>query len=561
MDLDLREDFFLRLLADYVLFNEILVGQAAEICLQKLGHKIGLNLEERYLQDHGKQDLTTREFAEIATAILNKLGGNYYLKTCSEQKIELIATKCPFGHLILKSPSLCKVAQSILGGIAARHFSYCKIVSLHTRARKDSFCRLVIFLQETKEAQKLQGQVFSNQPSAYVLTQKEIKAFHNQFGGKQQSTAGPVPKEQPKSRKQENQQKSEENNRPVQVVTHNLGAESLQPGEILSSLQIGVLSVDENLEITYLNQTAKELLQINEQWDSLPGRKFRKILSEAIKTKRHFNQHVLQLPLDDGTRYYSVNAAPIFSAGGKVTGAVSVFQDVTETKTRENELLQMEKFSLVAELAAGTAHEIRNPMTTLRGFLQILLQEFEPNTRGYEYCKLMINEIDRANSIIKEFLLLTKPAAPVMQKVQLHNLLDEIFLLIESKSLLENVELCKNYMPSLPLVEADPAQIKQVFLNIATNAIQAMPNGGKLTISTETRDNMAVVRFTDTGCGLDESQISKIFDPFYTTKEEGTGLGLTISYRIIENHWGRIYVDSVPQKGTTFTIELPASKD
>ena len=530
MDLNLREDFFLRLLADYVLFSEMLMGQAAEVCLQKLGQKIGLNFEEFYLQTSNKQNLSAKDFAELTASILNRLGGNYYLQAYTEHKIELISTKCLFGHMILKSPILCTLIQSIIGSIAARNFPYCKVVPVKSRARKDPVCRLVVFLKETKEAQKLKGECFYNQPNAYLLTQKDVKAFHSRF-----ANLLPVQREQ---------------------------INNLQPGEILTNLQIGVLSVDQDLQITYLNQTAKELLQLKEQWDSLPGRKFRKILSEVVNAKRQFNQYVLQLPLNDGMRYYSVNASPIFTAEGKVAGAVSVFQDVTETKTRENELLQMEKFSLVAELAAGTAHEIRNPMTTLRGFLQILLQEFAPNnTRGYEYCTLMINEIDRANSIIKEFLLLTKPAAPLMQKVQLHNLLDEIFLLIESKSLLENVELCKNYVPSLPLVEADPAQIKQVFLNIASNAIQAMPQGGRLTISTETRDNMAVVRFTDTGCGLEEAQLSKIFDPFYTTKEEGTGVGLTISYRIIENHWGRIYVESIPQQGTTFTIELPASKD
>jgi len=532
MEFILREDFFLQLLADYLLFSEMLMGQAAEICLQKLGQKLGLSIEEYYFQNTGRHDLSPKEFAELIATVLNKLGGNYYLKAYSDNKIEIVSTKCPFGQMIIKSPLLCQTIQSIFGGIAARNFPYCKVAPLQSRARKDPVCRLVIFLKETKEAQEFKGQCFYNQPYSFLLTPGEIKTLQTQHGDNNQNKISLVTEE------------------PIKEI---------QPGEILSNLHIGVLSVNEDLQITYLNQTAKELLQINEQWDSLPSRKFRKILSEAVKTKRHFNQYLLQLPLKDGIRFYSVNASPVFSPEGNVIGAFSVFQDVTETKTRENELLQMEKFSVVAELAAGTAHEIRNPMTTLRSFLQILLQEFAPDTRGYEYCSLMIDEIDRANSIIKEFLLLTKPAAPLMQTVQLHNILDEIFLLIESKSLLENVELCKNYVPSLPPVEADPAQIKQVFLNIATNAIQAMPAGGRLTISTETRDNLAVVRFTDTGCGLDETQVSKIFDPFYTTKEEGTGLGLTISYRIIENHWGRIYVESIPQKGTTFTIELPAS--
>ena len=120
------------------------------------------------------------------------------------------------------------------------------------------------------------------------------------------------------------------------------------------------------------------------------------------------------------------------------------------------------KNSLVAELAAGTAHEIRNPMTTLRGFLQILCQEFQPDSKGYEYCELMIEEIDRANSIIKEFLLLTKPTAPNLKKTDLHLILEEIFLLIESMSLLESVEVQKEYAKESIYVR-QTAQIKQVF--------------------------------------------------------------------------------------------------
>ena len=236
--------------------------------------------------------------------------------------------------------------------------------------------------------------------------------------------------------------------------------------------------------------------------------------------------------------------------------AVCMFRDVAEKKILENEL-QMEKFSLVAELAAGTAHEIRNPMTTLRGFLQLLSKEFKPDEKGHEYCALMIEEIDRANAMIKEFLLLTKRAAPKIENINLHTVLDEIFLLIESKSLLENVKLEKDYEQNRLVVYADPGQIKQVFLNLASNAIQAMPHGGKLKITTSSKDNKAMISFTDTGHGIPEAQLLKIFDPFFTTKENGTGLGLAISYRIIERHGGRLSAESSPGKGTTLFIEIP----
>jgi signal transduction histidine kinase len=231
----------------------------------------------------------------------------------------------------------------------------------------------------------------------------------------------------------------------------------------------------------------------------------------------------------------------------------------TAKKLLELEMMQMEKFSLVAELAAGIAHEIRNPMASLRGFLQLLRAEFSPGSRGYEYTKLMIQEIDRANSIIKEFLLLTRPAAPNLRETDLHQVLEDICLLVESKSLLENVSLEKNYQPGLLSVTGDPDQLKQVFLNLATNAIQAMPEGGTLSISTAVEKNKTYIKFRDTGCGINPSDREKIFYPFYTTKEQGTGLGLAVSYRIVAAHNGRILVDSLPDRGSAFTVELPLS--
>jgi two-component system, sporulation sensor kinase A len=145
-----------------------------------------------------------------------------------------------------------------------------------------------------------------------------------------------------------------------------------------------------------------------------------------------------------------------------------------------------------------------------------------------------------------------------LQDTDLYLVLEDVFLLIESKSLLENVSLEKGFYGELPSVRIDRAQIKQVFLNLAANAIQAMPEGGKLTISASAGDGKAFIRFIDTGCGISEAVVNKIFDPFFTTKENGTGLGLAISYRIMEAHGGRLIVDSKPGQGSTFTVELPA---
>lgn len=542
MDQISRDVFFQQLLVDYVLLNEILVGQYNEQCLQKVGIKQGMRLEDQFRAAQNMSgSLSVSQFTELVISVLNNLGGEYVLKAADEERICLTGFSCPFGHLILKSPRICQIISGIIGGIASRNFEYSKVDMAYTISRKHSVCQLVVHLKETHLSAEAEGTVYLNQPTSYLLTRSEI----NSISGEMPSNNAVY-------------NKYLKNFESLQLLHKEMETEYNQlRNEIFSNLKLGVITVNEAGKITYMNQTAQELLNMDNSGDAAV--QFHNVIRETLLNGMRFNQHLIQLRLPRGVRYFSINTAPLYNEDQSVVnGAVSVFQDVTEKRILENEMNQMEKFALVAELAAGTAHEIRNPMTTLRGFLQILAKEFKPETKGYEYCSLMIEEIDRANSIIREFLLLTKPTAPRLKEADLHVILEEIFLLIESKSLLENVEIRRKYAKSLPLVKADPAQIKQVFLNLATNAIQAMPAGGHLMISTTTENGNAVVRFTDSGCGIDEAQLAKIFNPFFTTKENGTGLGLTISYRIIENHGGRLYAQSVSGKGSTFTVELPA---
>lgn len=537
-----REDFFLQILVDYILLNEIVTGPFTEQCLYKVGVKYGMRVEDRYRNENQLDDkLTIEQLADLSLAFLNKLGGEYTFKILDE-KLILNCYSCPFGHMALKTPNLCLIHTSLIGGIAARNFPYSKVDIEKSIATKSSTCQVVFYLAETGEASCASGAVYKNEPTSYLLTRNEIQTFNEEC-----LIDNTV------------YNKYVESLESLQSIHRELESEYNQlRNEIFTDLKLGVLTVNENCKITYMNKTAQDLLNVQNHWDTKITENFQMILSEVLRTGSGVNQQVIIMPFPEGSRYYSFNVAPLSNGKGFVSGAVSVFQDITEQKALETELLQMEKFSLVAELAAGTAHEIRNPMTTLRGFLQILSKEFKLETKGYEYCTLMIDEIDRANAIIKEFLLLTKPAAPKLRESDLHVILEEIFLLIESKSLLENVDLRKKYTKSLPLVHVDRAQIKQVFLNLATNAIQSMPNGGQLIISTSTKEGKAYVEFKDTGCGINNAQLVKIFDPFFTTKESGTGLGLTISYRIIEAHGGRLLAKSTVAKGTTFTIELPA---
>ncbi|MBS3901599.1 MAG: PAS domain-containing protein [Dethiobacter sp.] len=543
---DSREDFFLQLLADYVLLNELLGGNNTEQFLHKIGIKYGLRLEDRYRSASDcSKNLTVEQFSNLISRFAQSIGGEYVLQAADEEKVVIYCYRCPFGHVVLKTPVLCAALTAMLGGIASRNFPYSKVSREHSIAKKAANCQIVIYLQETETALAAAGNVYADRVVNYVLTPSEIELMNNEvLAGNNIYHKYVASFESLKSKHQF-----------LETEYNQLR------NEIFSDLGLGVLTVNEAGKITYMNKEAQELLPVGENWDVGSTKIFQSLLHETLTKHTHFKQHQVQIPFPAEVRVYSVNTAPLFHEEGGLSGAVCVFQDETKIRALENELLQMEKFSLVAELAAGIAHEIRNPITTLRGFLQILSKEFRHETKGAEYCAMMIEEIDRANSILKEFLLLTKPTAPKVREVDLHVVLEEIFLLIESKSLLENVEISKCYAKKLPLVKVDPAHMKQVFLNLATNAIQAMPDGGRLTISTSEEKGKAVVRFSDTGFGMEESQLKKIFDPFFSTKEQGTGLGLTVSYRLIEAHNGKLYAESTPGRGSVFTLELPVFRN
>lgn len=545
MRADLKEYFFLQILSDYVLLNDIIGGSLNSRSLDKVGLKFGLWLEDDFRKRRGYSGILNVEtFLALMVDFARATGMSYTFVDISEEKVCFFCGRCIFGICGLKAPGLCRVLGAIWGGIAARNFGYAKVAKDKQRLVGSACSQVTIYFVNNAEAQSREGTEYNKDPGSYLLSREEMKVLGEG-----------MLLENPAYREYCNALKALESEHNELTLEYN----QLR-NEIFSDLKIGVFTLNEKEEITFMNQAACELLGI-QQTSGLPDNEtLRDIIARTLYRGTRFNQYEARINTGDEERYFSFNTSPLYHGSDKVCGAVCVFQDITEKKLLEKEVSQIEKFSLVAELAAGTAHEIRNPMTTLRGFLQFLGQEFEPGSKGSEYCSLMIEEIDRANGIIKEFLLLTQPTAPRLQEIDIHLLLEDIFLLIESKSLLQNVCLQKDYDSDLSCVLADPSQLKQVFLNLATNAIQAMPEGGTLTISTAAAGDMSVINFTDTGVGIKEQDLKRIFDPFFTTKESGTGLGLAVSYRIIKAHGGTINVKSVPGRGSTFSVYLPACR-
>jgi signal transduction histidine kinase len=220
-----------------------------------------------------------------------------------------------------------------------------------------------------------------------------------------------------------------------------------------------------------------------------------------------------------------------------------------------------EKLAIVGELAAGMAHEIRNPLTSIRGFLQLLQTKFDPQALEQEYFAIMFDELDRINNIIKEFLSLSKPSQPQLQITPFGQLVAEALLLAEQEAIMHEVKLVQHLAPELPLLCLDPGQMKQVILNLTSNAIQAAGPGGEVIVASylDAPAGQVVTTIQDNGPGIPPEQLKLIFEPFYTTKENGTGLGLTLSNRIVASHGGKIEVTSKVGEGSCFSIYLPVT--
>jgi PAS domain S-box-containing protein len=240
---------------------------------------------------------------------------------------------------------------------------------------------------------------------------------------------------------------------------------------------------------------------------------------------------------------------------GEVTHFDGYLLDISERKQSETLLQKSDKLSLVGELAAGVAHEIRNPLTSIKGFTQILKPDVSSEKKVY--VDIILDEIERIQYILSEFMNLAKPQSKNFQRSRVTKLITDVISLMNSEAILNRVSIDTTFESNDLYVTCDENQLKQVFVNFIKNAIDSMPNGGRLTIDAVQCSNSIVISFTDEGEGIPEDLLLKLGKPFFTTKEDGNGLGLMVSFKIIDQHSGKIEVESEVNKGTCFTITLP----
>lgn len=335
---------------------------------------------------------------------------------------------------------------------------------------------------------------------------------------------------------------------------------------IMDSMTDGIITVDNHGVITSLNQAAErltgyeaeEIVGVAYEKVFCHGKRFNSLLLDTLRTgKSHLGQET-DYPVRTGTIHISTSTTRLRNANEEIIGAVVVFRDLTANHRLEQQVKRADRLAALGELMAGVAHEVRNPLTSIKGFVQYLADSDSEEERR-EYTPIIIKEVDRVNRIIEELLYFARPNPASITAVDVNNLLEQTLVLVKNKTVRNLVEFDLELAADLPLVEMDAEQFKQVFLNLVINAIQAMQRQGIITIRTAWNKEVSrvCISFADTGVGIAEQDAVKIFDPFYTTKETGTGLGLPVVHRIVTAHRGQIKVDSVVGQGTTITVNIP----
>lgn len=245
----------------------------------------------------------------------------------------------------------------------------------------------------------------------------------------------------------------------------------------------------------------------------------------------------------------------VFNLNGKKV-FLSISRDITERLKTEELLRKSEKLAVVGQLATVMAHEINNPLTAMKGFMQLLKSTENENNQGY--INIVSSEIERIESITTEFMAVAKPQVVKMQPNNMSVLMDQVLMLLQPQAMMNNIKFRIDLNPGIPLISCEGNQLKQVFVNILKNAIESMPMGGEILIQLNILDNNQLsIRFIDQGCGIPKERIPYLGEPFYSIKEEGIGLGLMICYKIIETHQGKVFIESEVNKGTTVEVTLP----
>lgn len=340
----------------------------------------------------------------------------------------------------------------------------------------------------------------------------------------------------------------------------------LHSESISASTPNGLVTLNEQGVVTIFNMSAERLLGISGKeavdnhyryvfnaWPQIIS-----ILDTSFHGELYQNKE-LTLSVHKNAITVLFTTTALINAQNEQMGLLVIISDLTETKKLEEQVRRADRLAVSGELAAGIAHEVRNPLTAITGYLQLLAVEFTHDDPRHEFTRIIEKEIDRLNRLIDQLLYFSRPLPPQFALVDLHQVVKETLLLINNLAMLKDISVKTEFAADLPPVKIDAIQFKQVLINIILNSIQAMERSGRLTLRTsyEAKTSQVRLQIEDTGQGIAPEHIPRLFAPFFTTKETGTGLGLSVADKIMEVHHGYIEVESAIGQGTTFSLYLP----
>ncbi|MFC1534277.1 ATP-binding protein [Thermodesulfobacteriota bacterium] len=334
--------------------------------------------------------------------------------------------------------------------------------------------------------------------------------------------------------------------------------------ELVTNLPVGLIATGRDGKIAFFNETAEKITGIN--LADVRGKDPDEVLPSGLCGLKDYldeGKTVLEKEMECGfldrdTVPLSLSATRIINEEGQLVGTALILRDLGEVRKLQEEVRRKEKLAALGGLAAGVAHELRNPLSSIKGLASYFYSKFSDGSDDREATEVMIREVDRLDRVISELLYYARPSELKIRPTNINDVLDQAVSLVQQDAKTKGLEIQWSSNNNLPKAPIDPDRFSQCILNLYLNAIQAMEKGGVLSVRGIQRDNKEIIiEVEDNGKGIAQDDLEKIFDPYFTTKPSGTGLGLAIVHKIIEAHHGRIKVVSAPGKGTIFTISIP----
>ena len=354
----------------------------------------------------------------------------------------------------------------------------------------------------------------------------------------------------------------------IHALMYDLAYEHERLNGVLDSLSDGIMVADVENNLIMFNKAAERLVPFAGSdgydrpiWESITDDEISRFVEETLETQESIRDREFALDRSGMTRLLAFSITPLVR-DGQIHGTIIHAEDVSERRGREARLRRAESLASLTTLAAGVAHEIKNPLGSIGIHMQLIQKalsriDAEEVEQIEGYVDVVNEEVERLNRIVVDFLFAVRPMDTKLEDRDLNAIVHDLLEFVRFELDEANIEIQENYAEDLPNLEIDEKYLKQALLNIVKNAISAMPDGGIFTVSSRHQGDVVILKIKDTGLGMSEEVLNKIFEPYFTTKDFGSGIGLTMVYKVVKEHMGDISVVSQEGKGSSFSISFP----